>query len=97
MKKKSPKNQEKLDNIKREKEELLKEIENLKSKNLISSYLGNKGYSIYKISLTPSIINFIKKELTVKPFIQNSMIEPNEFSIVEVIDITLPNLSIIEI
>ena len=43
MKKKiSPKNKDYYENI-------LPVIENLKKNNLINSYLGNKGYSIYKV------------------------------------------------
>ena len=62
-------------------EKILPEIENLKKNDLINSYIGNKGYSIYKISLNEKIIDFIKKELTIKPFIQGSLIEPNSFPI----------------
>tara|TARA_B100000902_G_scaffold395060_1_gene452783 strand:+ start:27451 stop:29022 length:1572 start_codon:yes stop_codon:yes gene_type:complete len=62
-------------------EKILPEIENLKKNGLINSYIGNKGYSIYKISLNEKIINFIKKELTIKPFIPGSLIEPNSFPI----------------
>ena len=62
-------------------EKILPEIDNLKKNNLINSYIGNKGYSIYKISLNSKIIEFIKKELTVKPFIQSSLVEPNSFPI----------------
>ena len=54
--------------------ELQQLIEILK-KNGLNSYLGNKGYTIYKICLTPKIIEFIKNELTVKPFTQNSYAE----------------------
>ena len=61
--------------------DLLDTINNLKKNGLINSYLGNKGYTIYKICLTPKIIEFIKKELTVKPFIQNSLIEAKSFPI----------------
>ena len=61
--------------------DLLDTINNLKKNGLINSYLGNKGYTIYKICLTPKIIEFIKKELTVKPFIQNSLIEAKPFPI----------------
>ena len=61
--------------------DLLDTINNLKKNGLINSYLGNKGYSIYKVCLTPKIIEFIKKELTVKPFIQNSLIEAKPFPI----------------
>ena len=51
---------------------LLTTIENLKKINILNSCLGNRGYSIYKISLTPEIIDFIKKELTVSPFSINN-------------------------
>ena len=44
-------------------EEINKTIENLKKNNLLNSYLGNKGYTIYKVSLDEKIINFIKSEL----------------------------------
>ena len=55
--------------------ELTGVIDNLKKNNLINSYLGNKGYSIYKVCLNDSIIDFIKNELTVKPVIINSLVE----------------------
>ena len=75
MKKKiSPKNRDYYESI-------LPEINNLKKNNLINSYIGNKGYSIYKISLNTKIIEFIKNELTVKPFIQSSLVNPNSFPI----------------
>jgi hypothetical protein len=38
----------------------------------INSYLGNKGYTIYKKDLTDVQLNFIETELTVKPFVQGS-------------------------
>jgi hypothetical protein len=63
-KKISPKNRENYNDI-------IQVIENLK-KNGINSYLGAKGYTIYKLCLTPKIIEFIKNELTVKPSLQNS-------------------------
>tara|TARA_B100000035_G_scaffold312515_2_gene324135 strand:- start:1625 stop:3232 length:1608 start_codon:yes stop_codon:yes gene_type:complete len=73
MKKKiSPKNKSIYENIN-------KEIELLKKNDLINSYLGNKGYSIYKVCLNKSIIDFIKSELTVKPFSNNSLVQPNSF------------------
>ena len=75
MKKKiSPKNRDYYENI-------LPQIENLKRNDLINSYLGNKGYSIYKVSLNEKIISFIKKELTVKPFTQGSIIESESFPV----------------
>jgi len=56
MKKKiSPKNKDYYESI-------VPEIDNLKKNGLINSYIGNKGYSIYKISLNDKIIEFIKKE-----------------------------------
>lgn len=60
--------------------DLLQTIDNLK-KNGINSYLGNKGYTIYKICLTPKIIDFIKEELTMKPVIQHSFTEAKSFPI----------------
>jgi len=75
MKKKiSPKNRDYYESI-------VPEIDNLKKNGLINSYIGNKGYSIYKISLNDNIIEFIKKELTVKPFMQSSLVQPNSFPI----------------
>ena len=61
--------------------EIVDVIENLKKNNLINSYLGNKGYSIYKVCLTTKIIEFIKDELTVKPVIINSLIEAKSFPV----------------
>ena len=60
--------------------DLLQTIDNLK-KNGINSYLGNKGYTIYKICLTPKIIDFIKQELTMKPVLQHSFTEARSFPI----------------
>ena len=57
MKKKiSPKNRDYYENI-------LPQIDNSKKNDMTNSYLGNKGYSIYKVSLNEKIITFIKKEL----------------------------------
>lgn len=84
QKKISPKNKQKLDAKEKEKYEnnkILENIEHLKKNNLLNSYLGNKGYSIYKVCLTNEIINYIKKELTVKPFTQNSMVESVPFPV----------------
>ena len=61
--------------------EIKKQIDNLQKNNILNTYLGNKGYSIYKICLNRSIIDYIKKELTVKPFVQNSMIDPPSFPV----------------
>jgi superfamily II DNA or RNA helicase len=73
IKKISPKNRENYN-------DLSQVIENLK-KNGINSYLGAKGYTIYKLCLTPKIIDFIKNELTVKPMLQNSYAEAKSFPI----------------
>ena len=73
IKKISPKNRENYN-------DLSQVIENIK-KNNMHSYLGAKGYSIYKSCLTPKIIEFIKKELTVKPTLQNSYVEAKSFPI----------------
>tara|TARA_B110001450_G_scaffold243934_1_gene255607 strand:+ start:6296 stop:8902 length:2607 start_codon:yes stop_codon:yes gene_type:complete len=63
------------------KEQILEYINKLIENNLINSYLGMKGYSIYKSCLNDDIIDYIKEELTVKPYIQNSLIEPNSFPV----------------
>ena len=60
---------------------ILKEINNLYENNLIVSQLGNRGYSIYKICLNDKIIDYIKKELTVKPFTQIQLSETQSFPI----------------
>ena len=69
QKKISPKNKIKLDkkeqikeNEKLENNKVLENIEQLKKNKLLNSYLGNKGYSIYKVCLTNEIISYIKKE-----------------------------------
>ena len=72
-KKISPKNRENYN-------DLSQVIENLK-KNGINSYLGGKGYTLYKLCLTPKVIDFIKSELTVKPMLQNSYAEAKSFPI----------------
>ena len=88
QKKISPKNKIRLDkkeqikeNEKLENNKILENIEHLKKNKLLNSYLGNKGYSIYKVCLTNEIINYIKKELTVKPIAQNLIVEPVAFPV----------------
>lgn len=88
QKKISPKNKIKLDkkeqikeNERLENNKVLENIEQLKKNKLLNSYLGNKGYSIYKVCLTNEIISYIKKELTVKPFTQNSIVESVPFPV----------------
>ncbi len=75
-KKISPKNK---DNKNTEK--MISEIQEIKLDDSFNSYLGNKGYSIYKNSLNPKLIEFIKKELTVKPYIQGSIVQPPGFPV----------------
>jgi len=59
--------------------EIVDIIDKLKSNDLINCYLGNKGYSIYKVCLTTKIIDFIKDELTLKPVSVNSLTETKSF------------------
>ena len=49
--------------------------------NNYSTYLGEKGYSIFKECLSVEEQHFIRTELTVKPFIPKSPIQPNPFPI----------------
>ena len=42
-----------------------------------STYLGNKGYTIYKECLTLHELEYIRTTLNVKPYIANSMIKVN--------------------
>jgi superfamily II DNA or RNA helicase len=46
-----------------------------------STYLGEKGYSIFKECLSVEEQHFIRTELTVKPFIPKSPIQPKAFPI----------------
>ena len=73
IKKISPKNRENYN-------DLTQTLENIK-KDTLNSYLGAKGYTIYKSCLTPKIIEFIKNELTVKPMLQNSYVEAKSFPV----------------
>tara|TARA_Y100000741_G_scaffold365027_1_gene358488 strand:- start:326 stop:1729 length:1404 start_codon:yes stop_codon:yes gene_type:complete len=41
---------------------------------MADTYLGNKGYSIYKKSITVKEQNYIRKELTVKPYLPKTSI-----------------------
>jgi len=45
------------------------------------NYLGQKGYSIYKSNLNIKEQNYIRKELTFKPYIPKSPVEPESFSV----------------
>ena len=54
---------------------------NEKKDDNYSTYLGEKGYSIFKECLSVEEQHFIRTELTVKPFIPKSPIQPNPFPI----------------
>ena len=41
---------------------------------MADTYLGNKGYSIYKKSITVKEQNYIRQELTVKPYVPKTSI-----------------------
>ena len=45
------------------------------------TYLGQKGYSIYKKSLNVKEQIFIREELTVKPYIPKSPVQPSPFPV----------------
>jgi len=47
----------------------------------ISSYIGKRGYTIYKEALSVRDQRFIREELTVAPFIPKCPIKPESFSI----------------
>jgi len=48
----------------------------------MTTYLGSKGYTIYKNAITINELNTIKKELTVKPYVpKNSMIKVQSFPV----------------
>ena len=48
----------------------------------MSTYLGLKGYSIYKDSITLNELNTIKKDLTIKPYVpKNSMVKVESFPV----------------
>lgn len=54
---------------------------NYENNNVNATYLGEKGYTIYKESLSIDDQHFIRNELTVKPYIPNSIIKAQEFPI----------------
>ena len=57
-------------------------IENNKiENNKISSYLCYKGYAIYKSSISLKEQLFIRDQLTMKPFVQNSLAQVHSFPI----------------
>ena len=81
MKKKSPRNER----LKQKHDEYIKsitqEIEDLAFSNSINSYIGNKGYTIYKDGLNTRILDFIRKELMVKPIVQTSLVDVKPYPI----------------
>ena len=46
-----------------------------------SSYLGQKGYSIFKECMDSKELTCLKEELTVSPYIPKSPIQPPSFTI----------------
>jgi superfamily II DNA or RNA helicase len=57
-----------------------KAVENKESENY-STYLGEKGYSIFKECLSVDEQHYIRNELTMKPYIPKSPIQPTPFPI----------------
>lgn len=53
---------------------------NIENLNTIS-YFGQRGYTILKSSISPSIIEYIKKQLTFTPISHSNISQPEEFSI----------------
>jgi superfamily II DNA or RNA helicase len=49
--------------------------------NEVSSYINNRGYVIYKDALNDEEIKYIKEELTVRPYIPNSLVQAPSFPI----------------
>ena len=47
----------------------------------IATYLGQKGYSIYKSNISVSEQHWLRDELTVRPYIPKSPIQPPSFPI----------------
>ena len=68
---KSPKNQDEL--------KILQTIQKFIKLDLIKTYIGYKGYTIYKISLNDEIIKYIKEYLIAKPFSLGTYNEPTKF------------------
>ena len=51
------------------------------NKEEYSTYLGDKGYSIFKECLSVDEQHYIRSELTMKPYIPKSPIQPTPFTI----------------
>lgn len=50
----------------------------MNNSNMLNTYLGQKGYTIYKKELSPEQNNFIKSELTAKPYTPGSPCAGNQ-------------------
>lgn len=72
-------NIEKIKNI--EKTEKIEKIENTENNDEISTYIGNKGYTIFKDCLSFDEQQFIRKELTAQAYIPKSPIQPPSFPV----------------
>ena len=47
----------------------------------MSTYIGCKGYTIYKECLSPSELNEVRKELLVRPYIPKAPVQPDRFPV----------------
>ena len=47
----------------------------------MTTYLGQKGYSIYKNSISIEEQQWIRKELSVRPYIPKAPVQPPSFPI----------------
>lgn len=47
----------------------------------MSTYLGPKGYTIYKECLSPSELNDVRKDLLVRPYIPKAPVQPDRFPV----------------
>ena len=56
-------------------------IDSKDNDNNYSTYLGEKGYSIFKECLSVDEQHYIRNELTMKPYIPKSPIQPTPFPI----------------
>lgn len=62
-------------------ENQLEKTSQIKSDDDCSIYFGEKGYTIYKECLTNEELTYIRTELTVKPYIPKSPIQPPSFPV----------------
>ena len=59
----------------------MKKSENNEDEDDISIYLGNKGYTIYKEALPKEELDFLREELTVRPYVPKSPVQPPSFPV----------------